>query len=95
MYVFLPSDSLSSTECIFPADSQANDRADITTPAITASARLSVKTVITATDIPIMISGTGTLPNKRNDPHSKVPITTIIITPMSTATGIISMYLER
>ena len=42
-----------------------------------------------------MISGSGILPNKRNEPHSKVPITTIIITPMSTATGIISMYLSK
>ena len=39
----------SSTECIFPADSQAKDKADIITPAITASARLSVRTVMTAT----------------------------------------------
>ena len=95
LYVFFPSDSTSSTDCIFPADSQAYDSADIITPVMTASAKLSVNTVITATDIPTIISGIGTLPNNRNEPHSKVPITTIIMTPIRTATGIISMYLER
>jgi MFS superfamily sulfate permease-like transporter len=38
-------------------------------------------TVMTATEIPVIISNTGILPNKLSVHHSKVPITTINITP--------------
>jgi SulP family sulfate permease len=43
---------------------------------------------MTATEMPVTISNAGIFPNKRSVHHSKVPITTINITPTSTATGI-------
>ena len=67
--------------------------ADRITPTITAIAR-SKNTVIKATDIPTIVSAGGILPIKRKLDHSKVPITTMNITPISTATGICSINAE-
>ena len=91
----LPPSLIDLSACILLDDSQANVSADIITPTITANAKLSVKTVIIATDIPVTISGTGTFPNKRKVHHSNVPMTTINITPISTAIGIISIYSDK
>ena len=54
----------------------------------------SKKTVITATEIPIMVSAGGILPMRRKLHHSNVPITTINITPTNTAMGICSIKAE-
>ena len=75
---------------MFLAFFQANTKADIITPTITAIAR-SVNTVTTATVIPTRVSDVGMRPNKRKLAHSNVPSTTINITPTSAATGIISI----
>ena len=78
------------------ACSQANTSAETITPTTTAIAR-SVATVTADTSISTRASLRGTLPSTRKLLHSKVPMTTMNITPMSAARGIcsISEYATR
>lgn len=62
-----------------------------TTPAKTASARLCIKMVMSMTIIITTISLVGTLPSVLSDDHSKVPMTTINITPTNAALGMTAM----
>ena len=75
------------------ACSQANTNADIITPTTTAKAK-SVAIVTADTVTKISASLIGTLPIIRKLDHSKVPITTINITPISAASGICSISAE-
>ena len=72
------------------ACSQANTSAEIITPTTTATAR-SVATVTADTVTRIKASLRGTLPTILKLDHSKVPITTINITPINAARGICSI----
>ena len=75
------------------ACSQANTKAETITPTTTAKAR-SVTTVTPETNTRIKASLRGTLPIMRKLLHSKVPITTINMTPIRAASGIISISAE-
>ena len=65
--------------------------ADTITPEITARARLWVTTVIPETNIITKASVMGIFRRIRKLDHSKVPITTINITPVNAASGILSI----
>ena len=74
------------------AFSHANTSAEMMTPISTASARLCSSTVMPATKKPTRLSRVGILPIALILAHSKVPMATIIISPVRAAIGIFSMY---
>ena len=67
--------------------SQAKTNADIITPINTARAKLCIKIVINVTTSITNISFLGILVKDLKLAHSKVPMATIIITPVSAAIG--------